>query len=41
VHMHVQVVATEIDTGGRYHGANAIQAYQVVQSSQIMQVGLK
>jgi len=36
-HHYIKVVSTHLDLGGRYKGKNAILAYQMVQSSQVMQ----
>jgi hypothetical protein len=35
-HHYIKVVSTTLDIGGRYTGDNALLAYQMVQSSQIM-----
>ena len=35
----VQVVATHIEVGMRHRGKDAVQVYQMVQTSQIMQYG--
>jgi hypothetical protein len=36
-HHYIKVVSTQLELGMRYHGKDAIQAYQMVQTSQIMQ----
>ena len=37
-HHYIKVVSTHIEAGARYSGKDAILVYQMVQSSQIMQV---
>jgi len=36
-HHYIKVVSSHLDLGGKYRGKNAILAYQMVQSSQVMQ----
>jgi len=38
-HHYVKVVTTQLELGLRYKGKDAVQVYQMVQSSQIMQYG--
>lgn len=37
-HHYIKVVSTQIEAGSRYSGKDAIQVYQMVQSSQVMNV---
>lgn len=37
-HHYIKVVSTQIEAGSRYSGKDAIQVYQIVQSSQVMNV---
>jgi len=39
-HHYIKVVSTQIEAGSRYSGKDAIQVYQMVQSSQVMNVSV-
>jgi hypothetical protein len=39
-HHYIKVVSTHLELGGRYRGKDAVLVYQMVQSSQVMQVSL-